>query len=75
MARIPDEQLERLKTEVSVERLVTGSGIELRRSGKDWVARWQLLDNLRAGTPKHLYLPSRETSHDPRGAQLLSPPV
>ena len=39
MARIPDEQLERLKQEVSVERLVTGSGIELRRSGKDWVAR------------------------------------
>ena len=39
MARIPDEQLERLKAEVSVERLVTGSGIELKRSGKDWIGR------------------------------------
>jgi DNA primase len=39
MARIPDEQLERLKAEVSVERLVGGSGIELKRSGKDWIGK------------------------------------
>jgi len=35
MARIPDAELERLKAEVSVERLVVASGIELTRSGKD----------------------------------------
>ena len=48
MARIPDEQLERLKVEVSVERLVEGSGIELKRSGKDWVARCPLHEDATA---------------------------
>ena len=37
MARIPDTDIERLKSEVSVERLVESSGIELKRSGKDWL--------------------------------------
>ena len=35
MARIPDDEIERLKAEVSLERLVTGAGIELRRHGAD----------------------------------------
>src|SRR5580698_1229783 len=35
MARIPDDQIERLKGEVSLERLVTGFGIELKRHGAD----------------------------------------
>ena len=35
MARIPDADLERLKAEVSVERLVEASGIALVKSGKD----------------------------------------
>ena len=35
MARIPDDQIERLKNEVSLERLVTGFGIELKRHGAD----------------------------------------
>jgi len=35
MARIPETDLERLKAEVSVERLVEASGIALARSGKD----------------------------------------
>ena len=35
MARIPDAELERLKAEVSVERLVEASGITLVKSGKD----------------------------------------
>jgi DNA primase len=35
MARIPTEELERLKTEVSVERLVEASGVELKAAGKD----------------------------------------
>ncbi|BDU74902.1 DNA primase [Mesoterricola silvestris] len=35
MARIPDEELERLKVEVSVERLVEASGIVLTKTGKD----------------------------------------
>ena len=39
MARIPEPELERLKNEVSVERLVEASGIELKHSGKDWLGR------------------------------------
>ena len=35
MARIPNDELERLKDEVSVERLVEASGIELKKAGKD----------------------------------------
>jgi DNA primase catalytic core len=39
MARIPDQVVERLKADVSVERLVEGAGIELKRRGKDLVGR------------------------------------
>ncbi len=35
MARIPDKDIERLKEEVSVERLVEAAGIALKKSGKD----------------------------------------
>ena len=35
MARIPGNEIERLKNEVSVERLIEGSGIELKKTGKD----------------------------------------
>ena len=39
MARIPDAEIERLKNEVSVQRLVEASGIELKKSGKDWAGQ------------------------------------
>ena len=35
MARIPDEEIARLKKEIPIERLVTGFGVELKRQGKD----------------------------------------
>lgn len=35
MARIPDSELERLKNEVSVERLIESSGVALKKAGKD----------------------------------------
>ncbi|MGB3562804.1 MAG: toprim domain-containing protein [Thermoanaerobaculia bacterium] len=37
MARIPEAELERLKREVSVERLVEARGVELKRHGKDLI--------------------------------------
>jgi DNA primase len=37
MARIPDDEIQRLKSEISVERLVAARGIELKRHGKDLV--------------------------------------
>ena len=33
MARIPAQEIERLKQEVAVERLVEAAGIELKKSG------------------------------------------
>ena len=39
MSRIPAEELERLKTDISVERLVEGSGVELKAAGKDLLGR------------------------------------
>ena len=37
MARIPDEEIERLKSEISLEQLVRARGIELRRHGADLI--------------------------------------
>ena len=37
MARIPDSELERLKKEIPIERLVTGFGVELRRHGAELI--------------------------------------
>ncbi|MCU7860307.1 MAG: hypothetical protein KZQ86_10880, partial [Candidatus Thiodiazotropha sp. (ex Lucinoma kastoroae)] len=37
MARIPAEQIERLKQEVSLVRLVEGQGIALKQHGKDYL--------------------------------------
>ncbi len=39
MARIPDSDLQRLKEEISVQRLIESAGLELRKSGKDWVTK------------------------------------
>ena len=39
MARIPDEEIERLKREIAIERLVTGFGVELKRAGANLVGR------------------------------------
>ena len=39
MARIPENEIERLKNEVSVERLIESSGIELKKTGKDLVGK------------------------------------
>jgi DNA primase catalytic core len=39
MTRIPDAELERLKAEVSVERLVEASGVALKVAGKDLLGR------------------------------------
>ena len=45
MARIPDEEVERLKREVSLERLVTSAGIELKKHGADLLGRCPFHDD------------------------------
>ena len=37
MARIPNNELDRLKSEVSLVRLVESSGIGLKKHGKDYL--------------------------------------
>ena len=39
MARIPEAEIERLKNEITVERLVEASGITLKKSGKDQIGK------------------------------------
>ena len=41
MARIPEAEIERLKSEVSVERLIESSGVALKKSGKDRIKKIQ----------------------------------
>jgi DNA primase len=45
MARIPDHEIERLKQEVSVQRLVEARGIELKRHGADLLGLCPLHDD------------------------------
>ena len=37
MARLPDELIQRLKSDVSLQRLVEGSGVDLKPHGADWI--------------------------------------
>jgi len=37
MARIPDDELERLKQDISIQRLAEGRGITLKRHGADLI--------------------------------------
>ena len=36
MARIPDTEVQRLKDEIAVQRLVEAAGVALKKTGKDW---------------------------------------
>jgi DNA primase catalytic core len=48
MARIPQAEIERLKSEISVERLVEAAGVALRRAGKDLLGRCPFHDDAEA---------------------------
>jgi DNA primase catalytic core len=48
MARIPQTEIERLKHEIALERLVEASGIELKRAGKDLLGRCPFHDDTEA---------------------------
>lgn len=48
MARIPEQELERLKSEVSLLRLMEAAGIELARQGKDYSCRCPFHDEATA---------------------------
>lgn len=42
MARIPDTEVQRLKEEISVQRLIEDAGVALKKSGKDFAGRCPL---------------------------------
>jgi DNA primase catalytic core len=60
MARIPEAEIERLKSEVCVERLIESSGVTLRKSGKDWLGRCPFHDD---GEPSLVVTPSKNLWH------------
>jgi DNA primase len=45
MARIPDDEIERLKKEIPIERLVKGFGVEFKPTGANLVARCPFHDD------------------------------
>jgi DNA primase len=60
MARIPDEEIRRLKREVSLERLVEAQGIELRRHGGDRIGLCPFHDDC---SPSLVVTPSKNLWH------------
>ncbi len=60
MARIPDEEIHRLKREVSLERLVEAQGIELRRHGADRIGLCPFHDDR---SPSLVVTPSKNLWH------------
>jgi len=60
VARIPDAELARLKAEVSVQRLVEGCGIALRRQGQDFVGACPFHDD---DSPSLVVTPGKNLWH------------
>lgn len=49
MARISQHEIERLKRDVTFQRLVEASGIKLKRHGKDYLGLWPFHDDRKPG--------------------------
>ena len=60
MARIPEAEVERLKAEVSLQRLVESKGVKLTRHGKDWHGRCPFHDDR---TPSLVVSPAKNLWH------------
>jgi DNA primase len=71
MPRIPDAQLERLKQEISVQRLVEASGVGLKKSGKDWLGKCPFHED---GEPSLVITPTKNLWHC-FGCQLGGGPI
>ncbi len=60
MARIPEDEIERLKREIAVERLAVAKGVELKRHGKDLVGKCPFHDDR---TPSLVITPEKNVWH------------
>jgi DNA primase len=45
MARVSEEEIQRLKREIALERLAAAAGVALKRHGKDWIGRCPFHDD------------------------------
>jgi hypothetical protein len=66
MPRIPDEVIERLKSEVSLEKLAAARGVELKRHGADLLGRCPFHDDRE---PSLVISPKEESVALPRSVQ------
>jgi hypothetical protein len=60
MPRIAEQEIERLKTEISVQRLVEAAGIDLKKSGKDLLGRCPFHED---GEPSLVVTPAKNLWH------------
>jgi len=60
MARIPEQEVERLKKEISVERLAEGRGVKLTRQGADLIGKCPFHDDR---TPSLVITPAKNLWH------------
>ncbi len=60
MARIKEDEIERLKSQISVERLAESAGVELKRHGKDLLGRCPFHDDK---TPSLVITPEKNLWH------------
>lgn len=60
MARIPNDELKRLKEDISVQRLVEAVGVELKASGKDLLGCCPFHDD---GEPSLVVTPAKNLWH------------
>lgn len=60
MARIPDQVVERLKTEVSVQRLAEARGVAFKKHGGDLIGRCPFHDDK---TPSLVVTPAKNLWH------------
>jgi len=61
MARVPDEEIERLKREVSLERLAEARGIQLTKRGADLVGLCIFHED--KNTPNFVITPDKNVFH------------
>lgn len=72
MARIPEHELERLKADVSVQRLVEARGVALARQGADWIGRCPFHDDK---TPSLVVSPAKNLWHCLGACQIGGGPI
>jgi len=60
MARLPNNELDRLKHEVSLLRLIESQGYEIKKQGKDYVTRCPFHED---NTPSLVITPAKNLFH------------